>query len=76
MPNFNDITCKQFIEDYKGKELFKEYIPSLGKLPGLAYKPFYSKKAADVVEYVIGKGYCDQAGADALIAKFNELYDK
>lgn len=74
MPKFNEVTCKQFIEDYNGKELFKEFIPKLGKLPTLAYKPFYSKIAADVVDYVIGKGYCDKAAADALIAKFEELH--
>lgn len=76
MPNFNDITGKQFCEDFNGKELFKEFVPVLGKMPSLAYRPFYSKKASDVIGYVIGKGYCDQAAADALVAKFNELYDK
>lgn len=76
MPKFEEVTCKQFVEDFKGKDLFKEFAPTLGKMPSLAYRPFYSKKAVDVVEYVIGKGYCDQAAADALAAKFNELYDK
>ena len=62
------------MEDYNGKELFKEFIPVIGKMPSIAYVPFHKKQAKDVVGYILGKGYCDQAAADALIAKFNELY--
>lgn len=74
MPKFSEVTGKQFCEDYNGKELFKEFIPVIGKMPSIAYRPFYKKQASDVVGYVLGKGYCDQAAADALIAKFDELY--
>ena len=74
MPKFSEVTGKQFCEDYNGKELFKEFIPVLGKMPSIAFRPFYKKQAVDVVGYVIGKGYCDQAAADALMAKFDALY--
>lgn len=74
MPKFEEVTGKQFCEDFNGKELFKEFIPVLGKMPSLVYKPFYKKQAKDVVGYVLEKGYCDQAAADALIEKFNALY--
>ena len=65
MPNFNEVTGKQFLDDYNGKQLFKEFAPVIGK-----------KMAKDVIGYVVGKGYCTQEAADALVAKFNELYDK
>ena len=74
MPKFDEVTGKQFLEVYNGKELFKEFIPVIGKMPSIAYVPFHKKQAKDVVGYILGKGYCDQAAADALIAKFNELY--
>ena len=56
MPNFNEITCKQFVEDFNGKELFKQFIPALGKMPTLTYKPFYKKMAKDVVGLVLEMG--------------------
>ena len=74
MPKFDEVTGKQFLEDYNGKALFKEFIPVIGKMPSIAYVPFHKKQAKDVVGYVLSKGYCDQAAAHALIAKFNELY--
>ena len=74
MPKFDEVTGKQFLEDYNGKELFKEFIPVIGKMPSIAYVPFHKKQAKDVVGYILGKGYCDQAAADALIEKFNALY--
>ena len=69
MPNFNEVTGKQFLDDYNGKQLFKEFAPVIGKMPN-------KKMAKDVIGYVVGKGYCTQEAADALVAKFNELYDK
>lgn len=76
MPNFNEVTGKQFLDDYNGKQLFKEFAPVIGKMPSIAYVPFHKKMAKDVIGYVVGKGYCTQEAADALVAKFNELYDK
>ncbi len=74
MPKFDEVTGEQFLKLYNGKELFKEFIPVIAKMPSVAYIPFYKKQAKDVVGYIIGKGYGDQAAADALIEKFNALY--
>jgi len=74
MPKFDEINGKQFCEEYNGKELFKEFVPVLGKMPSIAYRPFYKKSAVDTVQYCLKKGYTDQEHVDMLIAKFNELY--
>ena len=57
MPKFDEVTGKQFLEVYNGKELFKEFIPVIGKMPSIAYVPFHKKQAKDVVGSILGKGY-------------------
>lgn len=74
MAVFKETTGKDFLEKYDGKEMFKQYTPKIGKLPSLAYRPFYDKKAGDVVGYCVGKGLCTEAEAAALEAAFNEKY--
>ena len=76
MPKFDELTGKQFIEDYDGVELFKIYTPKIAKLPKLAYKAQYSKNTMEVVALCVKLGRCTQDEADALIKAFNEKYDK
>ncbi len=55
----------------------KEFAPVIGKMPNIAYIPFHKKMAKDVIGYVVGKGYCTQEAADALVAKVQRaFYDK
>ena len=74
MPKFNEVNGKQFLQEYNGVELFKEFTPKIAKLPSLTYKLYYNTPAPEVVEKCIKLGRCTQAEADALIAAFNERY--
>ena len=58
MAVFKDTLGKDFLEKYDGVELFKEFTPGIAKLPKLMYKPYYNKKAGDVVETCIKLGRC------------------
>ena len=53
MAVFKDTLGKDFLEKYNGVELFKEFTPGIAKLPKLMYKPYYNKKAGDVVDTCI-----------------------
>ena len=44
MPKFDEVTGEQFLKEYNGKELFKEFIPVIGKMPSIAYVPFHKKQ--------------------------------
>lgn len=74
MPKFETLTGKEFIEDFNGVELFKEFTPKIAKLPKLAYKAQYGKKCPEVVELCVKLGRCTQEEADALVKAFNERY--
>ena len=74
MPKFEDLVGKQFLEDYNGVELFKEFTPKIAKLPKLAYKPFYNTPTMEVVERCIKLGRCTKEEADNLVKAFNERY--
>ena len=53
MAVFKDTLGKDFLEKYNGVELFKEFTPKVAKLPSLMYRPYYNKKAGDVVEVAL-----------------------
>lgn len=74
MAVFKDTLGKDFLEKYNGVELFKEFTPKVAKLPSLMYRPYYNKKAGDVVEVAIKLGRCTREEADALEKAFNERY--
>ena len=74
MAVFKDTLGKDFLEKYNGVELFKEFTPKVAKLPSLMYRPYYNKKAGDVVETPIKLGRCTREEADALEKAFNERY--
>ncbi len=74
MPQFKDINGKQFIEDYNGVELFKEFTPKLAKLPKLTFKLYYNTMTPEVVEKCIKLGRCTADEAAALEKAFNERY--
>ena len=74
MAVFKETTGKDFLEKYDGKKLFAEFVPKVASLPNLAYRPFYNKKAGDVVKLALAKGLCTQEQADALEKAFNERY--
>ena len=74
MPKFNEVNGKQFLQEYNGVELFKEFTPKIAKLPSLTYKLYYNTPAPEVVEKCIKLGRCTKEEADSLIAAFNERY--
>ena len=74
MAVFKETLGKDFLEKYNGVELFKEFVPKVAKLPSIVYKPYYNKKAGDVVETCIKLGRCTREEADALEKAFNERY--
>ena len=74
MPKFSEVNGKQFLQEYNGVELFKEFTPKIAKLPRLTYKLYYNTPAPEVVEKCIKLGRCTKEEADALIAAFNERY--
>lgn len=74
MAVFKDTLGKDFLEKYNGVELFKEFTPKVAKLPSLMYRPYYNKKAGDVVDVAIKLGRCTREEADALEKAFNERY--
>ena len=74
MAVFKDTLGKDFLEKYDGVELFKEFTPGIAKLPKLMYKPYYNKKAGDVVETCIKLGRCTAEEAATLEKAFNERY--
>ena len=74
MAVFKDTLGKDFLEKYNGVELFKEFTPKVAKLPSLMYRPYYNKKAGDVVDIAIKLGRCTREEADALEKAFNERY--
>lgn len=74
MAVFKETLGKDFLEKYNGVELFKEFTPKVAKLPSLMYRPYYNKKAGDVVEVAIKLGRCTREEAEALEKAFNERY--
>lgn len=74
MPQFKDITAKEFLDKYNGIELFKVYAPKIAKLPSILYKPYYNKKVDEVAATLIKLGKCTKEEADALEKAFNEKY--
>ena len=74
MAVFKETLGKDFLEKYNGVELFKEFTPAIAKLPKLVYKPYYNKKAGEVVETCIKLGRCTREEAEALEKAFNERY--
>ncbi len=74
MAVFKETLGKDFIEKYDGVELFKQYTPKVAKLPKLAYKPYYNKKAGEVLETCIKLGRCTREEGEALEKAFNEKY--
>lgn len=74
MAVFKETLGKDFLEKYNGVELFKEFTPQIAKLPGLMYRPYYNKKAGDVVDVAIKLGRCTKEEAEALEKAFNERY--
>lgn len=74
MAVFKETLGKDFIEKYNGVELFKQYTPKVAKLPKLAYKPYYNKKAGEVLETCIKLGRCTREEGEALEKAFNEKY--
>ena len=74
MAVFKDTLGKDFMEKYNGLELFKEFTPKVAKLPSFMYKPYYGKKAGEVIETAIKLGKCTREEADALEKAFNERY--
>lgn len=50
MPKFSEVNGKQFLQEYNGVELFKEFTPKIAKLPSLTYKLYYNTPAPEVVE--------------------------
>ena len=74
MPKFSEVNGKQFLQEYNGVELFKEFTPKIAKLPSLTYKLYYNTHEHEVVEKCIKLGRCTKEEADALIAAFNERY--
>ena len=54
----------------------KEFAPVIGKMPNIAYIPSTRRWRRTLLDTSSAKGYCTQEAADALVAKFNELYDK
>ena len=74
MPKFNEVNGKQFLQEYNGVELFKEFTPKIAKLPSIMYKPYYNKRAGDVVGTCIKLGRCTAEEASALEKAFNERY--
>ena len=74
MAVFKETLGKDFLEKYNGVELFKEFTPKIVKLPGLMYRPYYNKKAGDVVDVAIKLGRCTKEEAEALEKAFNERY--
>lgn len=74
MAVFKETLGKDFLDKYNGVELFKEFTPKIAKLPGLMYRPYYNKKAGDVVDVAIKLGRCTKEEAEALEKAFNERY--
>lgn len=74
MPKFHEINGKQFLQDYNGVELFKEFTPKIAKLPNLTYKLYYNTPTPEVVEKCIKLGRCTAEEAAALEKAFNERY--
>lgn len=74
MPKFDQVNGKQFLQEYNGVELFKEFTPKIAKLPSLTYKLYYNTPAPEVVEKCIKLGRCTAEEAEALVNAFNERY--
>ena len=74
MAVFKDTLGKDFLEKYDGVKLFEEFMPKVAKMPKMLYKPYYNKKAGEVVDVAIKLGKCTKEEADALEKAFNERY--
>lgn len=77
MPNFNEVTGKQFLDDYNGKQLFKEFAPVIGQdAQHSISSPSTREWRRTLLDTSSARANCTQEAADALVVKFNELYDK
>lgn len=74
MPKFNEINGKQFLQEYNGVEMLKEFAPGVAKLPSLTFKLYYSTPVPEIVEKCLKLGRCTADEAAALEKAFNERY--
>ena len=74
MAVFKGTLAKDFLDNYDGLELMKQYTPKIAKLPSITYKPYYKKPISEVAQVAMKLGKATQDEVDALEKAFNERF--